>query len=168
MRWVRLEFESGVCEKGESCMNYDSNNIFAKILRGEIPACKVYEDAQTLAFMDVMPQSDGHVLVIPKVPAVTIFEIGPDDLSALMQTTQLMARAAQAAFKADGITIMQFNGTAAGQTVPHLHFHVIPRYEGKPMRSHAREMADINKLGAQADQLKQALIALRQQRRHRS
>lgn len=141
-------------------MTYDHNNIFAKILRGEIPACTVYEDAHTLAFMDVMPQSDGHVLVIPKAASMNIYEVTPDSLCSLIITTQMVARAAQHAFNADGVTIMQFNGAAAGQTVPHLHFHVIPRYEGKPMRSHAREMADNKLLAAQGEQLKQALAAL--------
>jgi len=138
-------------------MSYDTNNIFAKILRGEIPACKVYEDEYTLAFMDVMPQSDGHVLVIPKVAATNLFEISPDALSRLIVATQTIARAAQSAFTADGVTIMQFNGAAAGQTVPHIHFHVIPRYEGKPLRSHAREMADIKILTGQAEELMQVL-----------
>jgi len=138
-------------------MSYDRNNIFAKILRGEIPACTVYEDEYTLAFMDVMPQSDGHALVIPKVEASNLFEISPDALNRLIVTTQTIAKAAQSAFKADGVTIMQFNGTAAGQTVFHLHFHVIPRYDGVQLRSHAREMADIKILSARAEQLKQQL-----------
>ncbi len=138
-------------------MNYDANNIFAKILRGEIPACKVYEDQHTLALMDVTPQSDGHVLVIPKVAASNLFEIAADALGRLIVTTQLISRAAKTAFNADGITLMQFNGAAAGQTVFHLHFHVIPRYQGKELRVHAREMADIKILTAQAEKLKQAL-----------
>ena len=138
-------------------MSYDRNNIFAKILRGEIPACTVYEDEHTLAFMDVMPQSDGNTLVIPKVEASNLFEISPDALNRLIVTTQTIAKAAQSAFKADGVTIMQFNGTAAGQTVFHLHFHVIPRYDGVQLRSHAREMADIKILSARAEQLKQQL-----------
>ena len=142
-------------------MSYDHNNVFAKILRGEIPACKVYEDENVLAFMDVMPQSDGHVLVIPKVEAANLFEISGPALDKLIQGTQTIARAAQAAFNADGITIMQSNGAAAGQTVPHLHFHVIPRYEGKPLHSHAREMADIRLLTAQAEQLKLTVGSLR-------
>jgi histidine triad (HIT) family protein len=138
-------------------MSYDINNIFAKILRGDIPACKVYENEYTLAFMDVMPQSDGHVLVVPKVQATNLFEIAPDALNRLIVTTQTMAKAAQSAFNADGVTIMQFNGVAAGQTVFHLHFHVIPRYNGQSLRSHDREMADIKVLAAQAEQLKQVL-----------
>ena len=138
-------------------MSYDTNNIFAKILRGEIPACKVYEDNHTLAFMDVMPQSNGHVLVIPKIAASNLFDIAPDALNRLIITTQTISRAAKTAFNADGVTVMQFNGVAAGQTVFHLHFHVIPRYEGKELRVHAREMADIKILTAQAEQLKQVL-----------
>ena len=138
-------------------MSYDSNNVFAKILRGEIPAFKVHEDEHTLAFMDVMPQSDGHTLVIPKVAASNLFEIQADALGKLITATQQIASAAQRAFNADGVTIMQFNGAAAGQTVFHLHFHVIPRYEGVPLRSHGREMADAKLLAAHAEQLKQAL-----------
>jgi len=138
-------------------MSYDSNNIFAKILRGEIPAYKVHEDNHVLAFMDVMPQSDGHALVIPKVHATNLFEIDAESLGNLMVATQTVAKAAKQAFNADGVTVMQFNGSAAGQTVFHLHFHVIPRYEGKPLRSHAREMADGKLLAAQAEQLKAVL-----------
>jgi histidine triad (HIT) family protein len=141
-------------------MNYDRNNIFARILRDEIPACKVHEDDHVLAFMDVMPQSDGHVLVIPKVEATNLFEISGDVLAKLIVATQRIAKAAKQAFNADGITIMQFNGSAAGQTVFHLHFHVIPRYEGTPLRSHAREMADGKLLAAQAEQLKAVLQAI--------
>lgn len=142
---------------GSRIMNYDRNNIFAKILRGEIPACKVYEDENVLAFMDVMPQSDGHTLVIPKLQVTNLFDIAPEELGKLIATTQLIAKAALTAFNADGITLMQSNGTAAGQTVPHLHFHVIPRYEGKSLHSHAREMADIKLLTTHAEQLKLAL-----------
>src|SRR5882757_3011453 len=98
-------------------MAYDQNNIFAKILRGEIPACTVYEDAETLAFMDVMPQSDGHTLVIPKAPAENLFDLAPDALAALIKSTQRVARGVRAAFQPDGLTLMQFNGAAAGQTV---------------------------------------------------
>jgi len=138
-------------------MPYDRNNIFAKILRGEIPAYKVYEDDHALAFMDVMPQSDGHSLVIPKIEATNLFEASPESLGKVIVAAQTIAKASQQAFNADGITIMQFNGSAAGQTVFHLHFHVIPRYEGKPLRSHAREMADGNMLATQAELLKAAL-----------
>ena len=105
---------------------YDTNNIFAKILRGEIPAHKVYEDANVLAFMDVMPQAQGHVLVVPKAASRNILDADPATLGALIATVQKVAVAAQDAFEADGVTIMQFNEAPAGQSVFHLHFHVIP------------------------------------------
>jgi len=142
-------------------MAYDRNNIFGRILRGEIPAHRVYEDAHTVAFMDVMPQSDGHTLIVPKYEAENIFELPDAQLHTLMSTTRLMARAARQAFNADGITLMQFNGAAAGQTVFHIHFHVIPRYEGRPLHMHGRNMADQAVLAQQAEQLKQALAALK-------
>lgn len=138
-------------------MAYDQNNVFAKILRGEIPNHTVYEDAQTLAFMDVMPQSDGHTLIIPKYPAQNIFELPAESLQSLIVVTQRIAVAAQQAFKPDGMTLMQFNGAVAGQTVFHIHFHVVPRYQGKPLREHARGMADQSVLAQQAAQLRQVL-----------
>src|SRR3954451_9477474 len=110
---------------------YDPNNIFAKILRGEIPAAKVYEDEHTLAFMDVMPQSEGHTLVIPKTQARNFFDIEPSALANLIVATQRVAKAVQAAFKPDGMRIIQFNEAAAGQTVFHIHFHIVPCYEGQ-------------------------------------
>ncbi len=138
-------------------MTYDQNNVFARILRGEIPNHTVYEDAHTLAFMDVMPQSDGHVLVIPKYPAQNIFELPADVLQSLIVVTQRIAVAVQQAFKSDGLTLMQFNGELAGQTVFHIHFHVVPRYQGKVLREHARGMADHAVLAQQAAQLRQVL-----------
>jgi histidine triad (HIT) family protein len=137
---------------------YNPNNIFAKILRGEIPAYKVYEDQATLAFMDVMPQSDGHTLVVPKATAETLFDLSADHLQALITVTQRVAGAARKVFKADGITLMQFNGEAAGQTVPHIHFHVIPRYMGKALHAHGRGMADSDVLAHHAEQLRKALV----------
>lgn len=142
-------------------MAYDRDNVFARVLRGDIPAFKVYEDAQTLAFMDVMPQSVGHALVVPKVEAENIFDLPVASLQSLITTTQLIARAAKQAFDADGITLMQFNGAAAGQTVPHIHFHVLPRYADQPLHSHAREMADKAVLAKHAEQLRTALASLR-------
>ncbi len=136
---------------------YDSNNIFAKILRGEIPAAKVYEDAQTLAFMDAMPQSEGHTLVIPKTQARTILDIEPAALSNLIIVTQRIAKAVQAAFNPDGMRIIQFNEPAGGQTVFHIHFHIIPCYEGKELRSHSRKMAPASVLAAHAERVRQAL-----------
>lgn len=136
---------------------YDPNNIFAKILRGEIPAFKVYEDERTLAFMDAMPQSDGHTLVIPKTNARNFFDIDPQSLAYLIQVTQRVAHAVQRAFKPDGMRIMQFNEPAAGQTVFHIHFHVLPCYEGKAFRGHAREMADKAVLAEHAERVKREM-----------
>jgi histidine triad (HIT) family protein len=138
-------------------MAYNPNNVFAKILRGEIPAHKVYEDEHTLAFMDVMPQSDGHALIVPKAQAETIFDLSTDQLKDLIGITQKIAAAAKQAFQADGVTLMQFNGAAAGQTVPHIHFHVIPRYAGKALQSHARSMADNQLLAQHATQLRSVI-----------
>ncbi len=110
--------------------SYDQNNIFAKILRGELPAYKVHEDDKALAFLDIMPRAPGHTLVIPKAPARTLLDIAPDDLSSLIKTVQIIAQAAVKTFAADGLTLQQFNEPAGGQVVFHLHFHVIPRRNG--------------------------------------
>jgi histidine triad (HIT) family protein len=132
-------------------MTYDQNNIFGKILRGEIPCHRVYEDDATLAFMDVMPQSKGHVLVVPKAPSRNLLDADPTVLSHVLPVVQKIARAAQEAFDADGITIMQFNEAAAGQTVYHLHFHIVPRYEGEALKPHTGQMEDNELLAAQAE-----------------
>lgn len=138
-------------------MAYDPNNIFARILRGEIPAYRICEDEHTLAILDVMPQADGHVLVLPKAPAENLHDLTPEMACAVMRTVQKVARAARKAFQADGITILQFNGPAAGQTVFHFHMHVVPRREGVPMRSHGRGMADAAVLEEHARRLQDAL-----------
>jgi histidine triad (HIT) family protein len=138
-------------------MAYDRNNIFARILRGEIPAHKVFEDEHTLAFMDVMPQADGHALVIPKVEAENLFDLPPDALAATILTTQRVARAVRKAFDAPGILIAQLNGAPAGQSVFHIHFHVVPRHAGLDLRLHAREMADPALLAAHAARVRAAL-----------
>ena len=138
-------------------MAYDRNNIFARILRDEIPSHRVYEDNVTLAFMDVMPQADGHTLVIPKLEAEDILDVPPEALSALALTTQRIARAVKKAFEAPGILIAQLNGRAAGQSVFHIHFHVLPRREGLELRFHARDMADPKLLGAHAARIRAAL-----------
>lgn len=138
-------------------MAYDPGNIFARILRGEVPAHKVYEDAATIVIMDVMPQSDGHALVIPRVPAENLFELDEETAAAVMRTARQVALAAHRAFRPDGITLMQFNGAEAGQTVFHFHLHVVPRYAGRPLRSHGRGMADPALLLDQAARLKAAL-----------
>jgi histidine triad (HIT) family protein len=114
--------------------NYDPNNIFAKILRGEMPAYKVFEDDKAFAFLDIMPRAPGHTLVVPKNPARTIIDIAPDDLAYVIKVTQSIARAALKAFAADGITIQQFNESAGGQVVFHLHVHMIPRKHGVPLK----------------------------------
>ena len=138
-------------------MAYDRNNIFARILRDEIPSHRVYEDDVTLAFMDVMPQADGHTLVIPKVDAEGILDVPPEALSALALTTQRVARAVKKAFDAPGILIAQLNGRAAGQSVLHIHFHILPRREGLELRCHARDMADPKLLGEHAGRIRAAL-----------
>ncbi|MCQ1852965.1 HIT family protein [Neorhizobium galegae] len=132
---------------------YDSNNIFGKILRGEIPCHRVYEDADTLAFMDVMPQSPGHLLVLPKAPSRNILDADPAVLSKVIPVVQKLARAAKEAFEADGITVIQFNEPAAGQTVYHLHFHVVPRYEGQPLKTHSGQMENNEVLAANAEKI---------------
>lgn len=113
---------------------YDPDNIFAKILRGEAPCVKVYEDDVSLAFMDVMPRADGHVLAIPKVAARNLFDIAPDDLARFMPSVQKVAQAVKAGTKAEGLTIQQFNEEAGGQQVFHLHFHLLPRWAGVAVR----------------------------------
>ncbi len=139
-------------------MNYDHSNIFAKILRGEMPCVKVFEDDAALVIMDVFPQVSGHVLVIPKAPSRNILDIPPADLAALILRVQITAKAAQLAFKADGITISQFNESAGGQTVFHTHFHIMPRFNGVPLGAHgAGGVADVIVLQRQADQIKAAL-----------
>lgn len=136
---------------------YDDNNIFAKILRGEIPSHRLYEDADTFAFMDVMPQGNGHCLVIPKVPSRNILDVAPASLAAVIATTQKLARAVKSAFNADGVTVIQFNEPASGQTVFHLHFHIIPRFEGIALKPHTGQMEDQGILAANAEKIRLAL-----------
>src|SRR6202012_3973851 len=127
-------------------MAYDNNNVFAKILRGEIPSVKVFEDEATLAFMDVMPQAEGHVLVVPKEPAENIFDLSPEGAAAMMATTQKVAKAVKKGLSAPGIMLAQLNGPAAGQSVFHVHFHIIPRAAGVDLGLHARGMVDAKSL----------------------
>jgi histidine triad (HIT) family protein len=138
-------------------MSYDPNNIFAKILRGEIPCHKVYEDEATLAFMDVMPQVDGHTLVIPRKGSRNLLDADPAILGPLMATVQKVTRAAQAAFDAGGVLIKQFNEPTAGQTVFHLHVHVLPMVEGVGLRPHSGKMADQAMLAKHAEMIRAAL-----------
>lgn len=137
-------------------MAYDPDNIFAKILRGEIPSTRVYEDDDTLAFMDIMPRADGHLLVIPKTPCRNLLDASPTQLSAVMVTVQKLGHAVMAAFGAEGVTIQQFNEAAGGQEVFHLHFHVLPRHEGVRLRPPG-QMADMAAIAEQAERIRAAL-----------
>lgn len=136
---------------------YDRDNVFAKILRGDMPATKVYEDDQVLAIMDVFPQSRGHTLVLPKVEARNLLDIEPAALQGLITRVQKVARGVERALDPDGVTVMQFNGEAGGQTVFHLHFHIVPRWEGKAMGRHGQGMADPAELADLAKQISAAL-----------
>ena len=140
---------------------YDQNNIFAKILRGELPCHKVYEDDRTLAFLDIMPRAPGHTLVLPKAPARNMLDVAPDDLAAVIKTAQKIAKVSVQVFGADGVTIQQFNEAAGGQVVFHLHVHVIPRKDGIAMKPPAtvKEAPDV--LAEQAKKLADALRAER-------
>jgi histidine triad (HIT) family protein len=138
-------------------MAYDSNNIFAKILRGEIPCVKVFEDDKTLAFMDVMPEAEGHVLVIPKEPVENILDLSAGGMTAMMITTQKVAKAVDKALKPDGILLKQYNREAAGQSVFHVHFHIVPRHEGVRMAPHGKVMVQAAVLEPIAAKIRSAL-----------
>src|SRR6185312_13103768 len=138
-------------------MPYDKDNIFAKILRGEIPCVKVFEDAKTLAFMDVMPEADGHVLVVPKEGAETILDLSPEGLAAMMATTQKVAKAVDRALAPDGILLKQYNRPAAGQSVFHVHFHIVPRWEGEALAPHGKVMVEAAKLEPIAARIRREL-----------
>jgi len=134
---------------------YDEQNIFAKILRGDMPCVPVYEDDHTLAFMDVFPQSKGHILVIGKhEKARNLLDVSQDGLTHIMISVQKIARAVNAALKPDGIVISQLGGGPAGQTVFHLHVHIIPRYENQTLAAHGTDMADMDELAALAAHIK--------------
>jgi histidine triad (HIT) family protein len=134
--------------------DYEHDNIFARILRGDLPAAKVYEDDDVVAFLDVFPQSRGHTLVVPKAQARNLFDIAPADLQATITAVQKVARGVRAALAPDGISLMQFNGAAGGQSVFHLHFHIIPRWDGVAMAGHGQAgMADAAELAALAKEI---------------
>ena len=137
-------------------MAYDDQNIFARILRGELPAIKVYEDEQVLAFMDIMPQAEGHTLVIPKSPAVTLLDLDPQVAAYTIQIVQKIAKAIEKALDAQGIVLMQLSGAAAGQTVPHVHFHLIPSSIHE-LGKHGAVMGDQAQIQALAEKIKAAL-----------
>jgi len=136
---------------------YDDTNIFAKILRGELPCTKVYEDDVALAFMDIMPRADGHVLVIPKAPGRNLLDIDAAALSQMMPSVQKVARAVKRAVNADGITLHQYSESAGGQVIFHLHFHILPRWAGVELRPHTGEMAKPENLEALAVKIRAAL-----------
>lgn len=137
-------------------MLYDDQNIFARIIRNELPAIKVYEDEQVLAFMDIMPQAEGHTLVIPKTPAVTLLDLPPDAAAYTIQIVQKVAQAMKVALDAQGIVLMQLSGASAGQTVPHVHFHLIPSSVHE-LGKHALNMGDQEKIKALAERIKAEL-----------
>ncbi|HML92094.1 HIT family protein [Methyloceanibacter sp.] len=138
---------------------YDPENIFAKILKGEIPSHKLYEDGDTFAFLDIMPRTEGHALVITKEPAADLFGITPEGLGKLMAVVQTLAPKIEKAVGADGVLIQQFNGAAAGQTVFHLHVHIVPIKKGVPVKPHAGDMADPDDLKATAEKIRAVLAA---------
>ena len=138
-------------------MAYDENNVFAKVLRGEIPCHKIYEDEDTLAFLDIMPRTDGHALVITKEKARDLFDVRPEALAKLMAVVQKLAPKIKDAVGAEGVLIQQFNGAAAGQTVFHLHVHILPRQEGEALKPHAGKMADPAALAATAEKIRKRL-----------
>jgi histidine triad (HIT) family protein len=137
--------------------SYDDSNIFARILRGELPSHRVYEDADAIAFMDVMPQGPGHTLVLPRAPSRNLLDADPAVLARVVPIVQRVAAADKTAFAADGVTVMQFNEPASGQTVFHLHFHILPRFEGVPLKPHSGVMEDQAVLAAAAEKLRAAL-----------
>jgi len=136
---------------------YDPNNIFARILRGELPKIAVYEDTLTLALMDIMPSVEGHTLVITKEPAETFLDLSPEGAAAVAVTTQKVARAVKKGLHAPGIMLVQLNGTPAGQSIPHIHFHILPREEGLDLKLHGRAMVDPKTLEPIAAKIRAAL-----------
>ncbi|MBV9571554.1 MAG: HIT family protein [Alphaproteobacteria bacterium] len=138
-------------------MPYDHTNIFAKILRQEVPCVKVYEDEHTLAFMDIMPSVEGHTLVVPKAPAKEIFDLSADGVAALIRTTQKVAKAVRRGLECPGVMLVQLNGPAAGQSVPHAHFHILPREDGVDLSLHGRAMRSPEELEPVAARIRAAL-----------
>jgi histidine triad (HIT) family protein len=138
-------------------MAYDTNNIFAKILRGELPKIAVYEDEHTLAFMDIMPAVEGHTLVIPKEPGVTLFDISPEAAAATIRTAQKVAAAVKKALGVPGIMLAQLNGPESGQTIPHVHFHILPRRAGADLSFHGKKMVGPDQLEPVAAKIRAAL-----------
>ncbi len=138
-------------------MSYDKQNVFAKILRGEIPSVSVFEDDKTLAFMDVMPEAEGHVLVVPKEDAQDMLDLSAEGLTAMMATVQRVARAVDKALAPDGIALKQFNRAPAGQSIFHVHFHIVPRWEGVTLAPHGKGMVQAAQLEPIAAKIRSAL-----------
>lgn len=136
---------------------YDPNNIFAKIIANQIPCEKLYEDQNVIAFMDIMPQAEGHCLVVPKAPSRNLLDADPELFGTLFKHVQRIATATKNAMRADGITIMQFNEPAAGQTVFHLHIHILPRYDAVPLKPHTGQIGDMATIKANAEKIRSAL-----------
>lgn len=139
-------------------MLYNDQNIFAKIIRGEIPCEKIYENEHVLIFMDIMPQVDGHCLVVPKLPSIGLLDADPLVFMPLFTAVQKIGNATKSAFGADGVTILQFNGAAAGQTVFHLHVHILPRKNGISLKPHTGKMEDADIIKKNADLIRSALV----------
>lgn len=139
---------------------YDPNNIFAKIIAGQIPCEKLYEDQDVIAFMDIMPQAEGHCLVVPKAPSRNLLDAEAKNFGTLFHHVQRIAKATKLAMQADGITIMQFNEPAAGQTVFHLHVHILPRHDDVGLKPHTGQMGDMAAIKANADKIRAALAAI--------
>ena len=139
-------------------MAYDTDNVFAQILEGKMPAHKVFENEHTFAFMDIMPVSVGHTLIIPKAEAENIFDLENEPGSEVFQTTKKIAHAIQTSLKPSGLILTQLNGTDAGQTVFHYHMHIIPVYEKMPLRMHGKEVEDSEALAKTAKIIEQAVI----------
>jgi len=136
---------------------YDDENIFAKIIAGDAPAIKIFEDDVVIAFMDIFPQSPGHCLVVPKEKARNLLDLSDNTAAAAIQRVKRLARAVEAALKPDGIVVTQFNGAPAGQTVFHIHFHIIPRWDDIPLGRHGSSQADMDELKSQAGKIAAAL-----------
>ena len=141
-------------------MTYDDSNVFAKILRGELPSHKVFEDEKTLAFLDIMPRANGHTLVIPKTPAVNIFDVDHETLCDVLRTVHKIAPAVRDGLEADGVLVQQFNEAAAGQMVFHIHFHIVPRWDGVSLKPHTGEMEDPDVLAENAEKIRMAVEKL--------
>lgn len=141
-------------------MAYDPENIFAKIIKGEMPSHKVYEDDETFAFLDIMPRSKGHTLVIPKAGAENIEDIRAEDFAAMMQTVHKLAPAVKRAVGADGVMLQQLNGPAAGQIVFHIHFHIVPRFDDVPLKHHGATEVQHDLLAANAERIRAEVAKL--------